>query len=145
MRLFQAVTGAGGAASAVPGDTQIAAQILECAGSTHCGFVNLAVGDSLADTNVHDGTPVHRYANENDSILRKCESVSIAFRELLHPALQIKNRGRCRGFVWLQLASVASRLHVRLQIVRQADLFDQGLLGLEPVDCFFTAFEQFFE
>ena len=55
--LVQALTGAGCAVSAVAGDAEVAAQVFQRAGAAFGGFANLAIGDGLADTNVHRQPP----------------------------------------------------------------------------------------
>jgi hypothetical protein len=41
--------------------------------------------------------------------------------------------------------SVAAWVHVRLQVIRQGHVPDQGLLRFQPVDRFLAVFEQVFE
>jgi hypothetical protein len=53
----EAVTGARGAAATVAGDAKITAQVFQCTGATLGGFANLAVGDSLANADVHGEIP----------------------------------------------------------------------------------------
>lgn len=53
----EAVTGARRAAATVAGDAKISAQVFQCTGATLGGFANLAVGDSLANADVHGEIP----------------------------------------------------------------------------------------
>jgi hypothetical protein len=54
---FQAFVGAGGAAAAVDGDAELTPQIAQGSGAATGGFVNLTVGDGLADADVHELPP----------------------------------------------------------------------------------------
>ena len=54
MNFTQAVVGAGSAATTIAGHAEVTAQILQRAGTALGGFTNLAVGDCLADANVHE-------------------------------------------------------------------------------------------
>jgi hypothetical protein len=58
--------GAGGATTAVAGDTEVATQILQRPGAALRGFADLGVGHCLADTNVH-ALPPDAYVNANNS------------------------------------------------------------------------------
>lgn len=42
-------------------------------------------------------------------------------------------------------ASISRVANVRLQVIRQAEIVDQALLRLQPVDGFFAVLEQIFE
>jgi hypothetical protein len=53
----EAVTCARGAAATVAGDPKITAQVFQCTGATLGGFANLAVGDSLANADIHGKVP----------------------------------------------------------------------------------------
>jgi hypothetical protein len=72
MRFAQAFVSASGAAAAVTCDTEFAAQILQRAGTALGGFANLPIGDSLADTYVHERSPLVAIMR-TVLILFKCE------------------------------------------------------------------------
>lgn len=63
----QAFVGAGGAAPAVAGYAQVAAQVPQGAGAALGGFTNLAISNSVANTNVHNLTPLRAGLNANGS------------------------------------------------------------------------------
>ena len=66
--LAAATSGAGGATAAVARHAEVAAQILERAGTALGGLADLAVGDGLADTDIHPGSP-EIHVNANNSYL----------------------------------------------------------------------------
>lgn len=54
---LEAIARAGGTAAAVDGDAEFAPQVAQCSRTTLSGFVNLTIGDCLADANVHERAP----------------------------------------------------------------------------------------
>jgi hypothetical protein len=67
----QAFVSTGGAAAAIAGDAQITTQILQGSCSTLSGFTNLAVGDGLANANVHGWAPLQIILNANVSYFKQ--------------------------------------------------------------------------
>src|SRR6056297_2229369 len=65
--LAEDLGGVAGALPATGGDAQLAAQVLELAGTAADGFVDLAVRDLLADAHIHDRSPPLRWG------LSKCK------------------------------------------------------------------------
>lgn len=58
MHFAQAIVRAGGATAAIAGHAEVAAQIFQRAGAALGGFANLPVGDSFADADVHERSPL---------------------------------------------------------------------------------------
>jgi hypothetical protein len=58
MRILQAGMGAGSAATAILSNAQLLAQVTQTTRAVSDRLVNLALGDTLADTDIHDQVPV---------------------------------------------------------------------------------------
>lgn len=131
---FEAASRTGCAKTATLTHPEGAAQVLERARACLGGFTDLAVCDRRADADVHEEALYEKrdLGIANDS---HCTQMRII----------VNNVFPFQGQEIFGLTSVATGLHMRLQIVGQADTADETLLRFEPVDGFFAVFQQLFQ